>query len=258
MKFFVSAVCVCWSVAAWADLTIESVTESQGGMGASGGDGLTVSYIKGERMRVDTDDGKESTILNLPERQMISLNHRRKRAEVMNMGDLAEAQRSIGATVDVSVEANGQSKTVMGYETEGYDIHMNIDAAPAGMENMPFEMTMVMTGTTWVAPEVEGSEEVAAFYREMAEAGLFFGPPEAAEAQPDQTRGMTEMWSKIAAAGMPLESTMRMEMQGSGPMAMMGKAMNFTTTNTVQRVSNDNLDDALFEIPEGYKVKNAN
>ncbi len=60
----------------------------------------------------------------------------------------------------------------------------------------------------------------------------------------------------MASKGIPLESTQTMKMSGSGPMAgMLARLGGGEMSSTVTRISDEALDDSLFEIPEGYKVK---
>lgn len=241
---------------AHADLTIQQTMKSSGGM-ASLADGATTTYLKGNKMRVD--QGDTSTIMDLDNKVMITLDHKKQRAERMDMSEMAEAQQSIGGTsMSVTMEPNGKSKELLGYETEGYDMTMIFDFKPAGMpENMPFKMDfkMKMTGEAYMADDAPGADEFAGFYQQMFDSGMFFGPPEAAEAQPDMVRGQTKIFETMAEAGMPLQSTITSKMEASGPMAAMAKNMSSTSTTTVKSISNDDLDASLFEIPAGYKIK---
>ena len=240
----------------YADLTITQEMSSSGGLSAAA-DGETTTYLKGNMMRVD--QGDTSTIINLETKSMITLNHKNQRAERVDMTRMAEAQQSIGgASMSVTMEPNGKSKELLGYETEGYDMTMIFDFKPAGMpENMPFKMDfkMKMTGEAYMADDAPGADEFAGFYQQMFDSGMFFGPPEAAEAQPDMVRGQTKIFETMAEAGMPLQSTITSKMEASGPMAAMAKNMSSTSTTTVKSISNDDLDASLFEIPAGYKIK---
>ena len=241
---------------AHADLTIQQTMKSSGGM-ASLADGATTTYLKGNKMRVD--QGDTSTIMDLDNKVMITLDHKKQRAERMDMSEMAEAQQSIGGTsMSVTMEPNGKSKELMGYETEGYNMSMVFDFTPAGMpENMPFKMDFKirMTGEAFLAEDAPGAEEFAGFYQQMFDSGMFFGPPEAAEAQPDMVRGQTKIFETMTEAGMPLESTITSKMEASGPMAAMANKMSSTSTTTVTGISDDELDASLFDVPAGYKVR---
>lgn len=234
-----------------ADVTMVSEMDASGI--ASMADGSTTTYLKGFRMRTDEEGGRHSTIMDLDEGTMYVLDHKKKRAQVVNLAAMAQQQKALGARgVDMSFEATGRSDNKIGYSCDEYDYSLTM---AMGSEPPMNQMTMEMSGTACLSDEVPGQAEMSAFYRKMAESGFFFSAPEQAEAQPGQARGMVELYESMAEKGVPLENLMQMGMSGSGPMAMLGKAMKMTMTNTVTSFSTDNIDDSMFEVPDNYKLK---
>jgi hypothetical protein len=60
----------------------------------------------------------------------------------------------------------------------------------------------------------------------------------------------------MAKAGVPLVSQMEIKFEGGGPMAgLMSKMGGANFTTTVTRITEGPLDDALFTVPAGFKVK---
>ncbi|MGH9329423.1 MAG: hypothetical protein ACRD09_03180, partial [Vicinamibacterales bacterium] len=71
---------------AFADVTVNQKTSGKGAIGAAAsGDG--VQYLKGSKMRIDQKRGDDeiSTIIDADAQRMLSLNHRKKEAEIYDM-----------------------------------------------------------------------------------------------------------------------------------------------------------------------------
>ena len=216
------------------------------------GDGETVTHIKGMKMSSDSQGkgGYQVMILDIEKHQMVVLYPKKKRAEVFDMSTFAEQQMAVG-TGDIKLEATGNTRKVAGYSCEGHNISITISAGmPGGIS-----LDLAMRGPVCLSKQAPGAEEYFSFYSAMAEKGLFFGPPEAAQAQPGQQRGMTQLYKTMAESGVGLATELEVGFEGSGMMAKMMKKMGFTTTTEVLSISDESLSDDLFEIPSGYKVK---
>ena len=147
--------------AAHADVTLKSTATGKG-FGISGSTTST-TYIKGLKMRTDTTAGKKqlSTIFDVDAQKMYVLDVEDKKAKVWDMAAFATELSSHVAPegMQASLKANGQTKTVSGQNTEGYDIAIVVPTTVGGME-----MTMHLTGTTWIAKGVPGSADYAAVH----------------------------------------------------------------------------------------------
>jgi hypothetical protein len=232
-----------------------AATNSGKGLGQAAG-GQSVTYVKGNKMRAETQVGDNTfiTVIDLDAQKMISLNPKKKEAEVYDLAKMrADLEKSIGAAeAKVSFAPNGQTKTVMGMSCQGYDVSISM---PTGQQGM--EMTMVLAGPVWIAKGAPGFADYATFYKAAAEKGMFFSNPQQAKAQPAQAKGLAEMYRAIAGAGMPLEQEISIKMEGSGPLAgMMAKVGNMSMSSTVTAISTDPLGEDLFAVPGDYKVKN--
>ncbi len=240
---------------AQADVTI--VAQMKGKMMGMNPSGETITYIKGGKMRTDQTMGRDqtSTIMDVDSGRMIAINHRKKEAEVWNVAELTASLQGAGANVaaDVEITPTNETKEIAGYTATRHDVSVSVDA---GVPDAPVKMTMNITGPAWLSTEAPGVQDYANFYAAAAEKGFFFGDPRGARANPGNARGMMQMYREMASKGIPLESTQTMKMSGSGPMAgMLARLGGGEMSSTVTRISDETLDDSLFEIPAGYKVK---
>ena len=88
--------------------------------------------------------------------------------------------------------------------------------------------------------DAPGLADYAAFYQHAAATGFFFGDPRAAKAQPGRERGMTLMYKKMAEAGIPYSSQLRIGFKGDGFMAKIMEKTSITIQTEVTEVSNRN------------------
>lgn len=215
--------------------------------------GTSVQFIKGTKMREDQTIGgmQMSTIMDAATRQMISLNHQKREAEVYDLAKLgAELAKISEADVQASVTPTGQTRQVAGIACTVHDMQVSVP-----MERGGEQLEIRMSGPACLAKQAPGGADVAAFYKAAAENGLFFGDPRAARAQPGQARGMTAMYQKIASLGVLLAHEMHITFAGSGPMAGMMSKMGGSTMNTeVVSISAESIPDSAFDVPADYKV----
>lgn len=261
MRRVIPALALALAVAApaWADVTIVQTTSGKGGpMGLSG---ESVTYLKGHRMRTDmTVRGKKlSTIIDLEKRQFISLETDKREAEITDMAAIAQSLQAYKTSdIKATMTPTGNKKSILGYDAQEYDLRVVLpfQIPEEGRSGGDMQLAMSMGGPVWLAKDAPGHDEYMAFYMTMAERGLFFGDPRAAKAAPGQTRGMVEMYKRMSEAGMPLVSELQFKMEGGGPMGgLMSRMGGGSITSTVTKIATDAVDDALFEIPAGYKVK---
>jgi hypothetical protein len=242
--------------AAHAD--VKMVSQMKGKMMGMNPSGETVTYIKGNKMRTDQTQGRNqtSTIMDVDSGRMITLNHSRKEAEVWNMTEMSAALQQTGVSVeaaDVKVTPTGNTKQVAGYAATEHQMDVSVDA---GIPDAPIKMTLNISGPAWLSTEAPGVQDYARFYQAAFEKGFFFGDPRAAQAQPGNARGMMKLYRDMAEKGIPLESTQTVKMSGSGPMAgILGRMGGGEMHTVVTSISTETLDDSLFEVPSGYRVR---
>ncbi len=242
------------AVTARADVTMKAKTSGTGFGALAAGESVT--YLKGSKMRPDSviDGELHSTIFDLDAQTMTSLEHKKKKAEVFRLADLADTMRQVtDDSIRAEIKPTGKSRTVASRSCEEYSIKIVIpNDLGEGMK-----MDMVLSGSACVAGSSPGAADVKRFYTAAAEKGFFFNDPRAAKAQPGQAKAMTKMYRDLAQAGVPYETEFQFSFEGEGPMAAMMSKMGSknSTKNTVIDVTTEGLSDGLFEVPPDFKVK---
>jgi hypothetical protein len=237
----------------FADVTIKS-TNSGKIMGMSG-DLKTTTFVKGQKMRVDTVSGDtiRTSIYDVENQKLYSFDNKKKEADVWDMAAFsAEITKAVSVEgMSSTIKPNGQTKQIAGKTANGYDIAVTVPADISGMK-----MTMNLTGTTWVVKGAPGTADYVAFYKAAAEKGWIFSDPRAAKGQPGQAKAMSEMYEQFAKLdGLPYATDMNMKASGEGPMAaMMAKMGNMTMATITESVDTAAIGADMFAPPAGYKL----
>ncbi len=252
-------VLACLASAASASAAVKMVAQMSGKMMGMKPSGETVTYIKGNKMRTDQTMGgnQVSTIMDVDAGEMISINHKKKEAEIFSVADLAKTMQGAGVEasgVNVKITPTGESKEIAGYKAVGHDLAVSVSSTMGGEGGMV--MTVNITGPAFLSTDAPGAKDYAAFYLAAVEKGFFFGDPRAAKAQPGNAKGMMALYRTMAEKGVPLQSTQVIKLSGDGPMAgLFARMGGGEMTSTVTSISGDPLSDDLFTVPAGYKVK---
>jgi hypothetical protein len=242
---------------AHADVTLRSTTTGKG-LGLSG-TSTGVTYIKGMKMRTEaaTGDRQTVTIFDVEGQKMYLVNDKKKEVQAWDMGAFNQqiSQSVAVESVEASMAPNGQTKTVSGQNTDGYDVNITVPATIGGPSGM--KVNMLLTGVAWVAKGVPGSDDYAAFYRGAADKGWIFSDPRAAQAQPGQAKALAQMYSEFAnLGGIPYEFQTDIEAKGEGVLgAMLSRLGNFSMSTVIDSVDTATIDPALFVPPADYKVE---
>jgi hypothetical protein len=242
---------------AQADVTIKATATGKG-LGMSG-DTSNVTYIKGLKMRSEAVSGKGSavTIFDVDAQKMYILNDKKKEVDVWDMAAFTqEMSKAVPAEgVEASITPNGQTKTISGQVADGYDVKIIVPATIGGPGGLP--VTMLLGGISWIAKGVPGAADYAAFYKGAAEKGWIFSDPRAAQGAPGQAKAMAQMYAEFAAiGGLPYEANMDIKVEGDGPIAsMLAKVGGVSTSTVIDSVETAPLDDALFQVPADYTLK---
>jgi hypothetical protein len=259
MKHVILTAIVALAVAVPARADIKMTQNVSGkGMGM-GGSTVTITYIKGLKMRSDTVSGDttRTTIFDVENQKMYIFDSKKKEVDVWDMADFAN---QIGSAVDTSgmtasLKPNGQTKQIAGKTATGYDMSIvmptHMGDAKSGMS-----MTVTLSGPTWIVKGAPGTADFQKFYKAAAEKGFVFTDPRAAKGQPGSAKATTQMYHEMAAAGgVPYETEMNIKMSGEGPMAgMMARIGNISTTSSIQSIEIAPLAEDLFAPPAGYKL----
>lgn len=246
------------AVEARADLTITGTTSGKALVFS--GEGQSVTYVKGHRLRIDSTmkDTKTSMVIDLDAQQFTTINHKKREAEVVDMSAVREKIQGItDSQVTVEFTPTGQKKQIAGQTCDEFSLRIRVPMSEAQMN-----LVLIMSGPVWIAKQSPGRDDYAAFYRYAADNGLFFIDPRAAKAQPGNAKGWAAAYRKFAEVGIAYESSLTISLDtpdGSGA-GMLGGLMkslggNSTMTTVVSNVSTDPVGDETFAIPADYKVK---
>lgn len=252
-----------------ADITIVQMTTIEGGMGAMGGAGMSpkmTNRIKGLKSRNDVEipNINTSTITDLTTKHVIMLRHDQKTAQFLAGAPSAPATTttapSISVKADASVTPTGKSQVIDGIKCDEYAFTSSMSMADVTGAQMPPEaaammkdLTMAMKGSMWVAKDVPGIAEYAAFQKALVSSDLSSAVLGATGVS---IPGMDKMMKAMGSVnGIAYLTEMHMTIDGTGQMADMMRQMGaMTITTKVTSINADHLSDDLFKIPEGYTV----
>jgi hypothetical protein len=266
------ALTVC-SVIVHADVTIVQKTTAEGGMAAmaqaQGGipTPTITTRIKGTKGRTDIDMGNSnfpgavSTISDAAAKQVILLDHNQKTARVSSGAPAAPANApKPPVDIDSSVTATGKSQTIDGMKCDEYTFTTSLNLSQMGGAQVPPEaaaamqgIMMVMKGSMWVAKDVPGAAEYAAYQKAMSAADLATA---AMGATGVNLPGMDKMAKAMAGVqGVPVLTEVTMSIEGEGQMADMMRQMGaMKVTTKVLSVKTDAITDDIFQVPAGYQT----
>ena len=196
---------------ALADVTVTQKTTGKGPIGTAAS-GESVQYLKGSKMRVDQTRGEDETsmIIDADAQRMVSLNHKKKEAEIYDMARItADMQKIQASDIKASVTPTSQTRQIAGQTCTVHNIEIEI---PMTMGNNA--MSMLMSGPACLVKDAPGAKDYEAFYKTAVEKGLFFSDPRQAKAQPGQAKGMARLYQEMASRGMPVRPGVHDEVPG--------------------------------------------
>ena len=268
-----AAVALCSAVLR-ADVTVVQTTSVEGGMaaamaasGASTTSNMTYR-VKGMKSRAEISGGPLSiiTITDVAAKQVIVLRPDQKTATIITpgkppvTGTTSPATPTIPLDVDMTMSPTGKSQVIDGIKCDEYAFATAMDLAAFGGGQAPPEaaammqgLKMKMTGSIWVAKDLPGAAEYAAFQKASANADMSGAAMGAAGVS---VPGMDKMLKTMGSIdGLAYLTEMSMAVEGTGQMAEMMKQMGkMTITTKTTSVKSEPLSDDLFKVPEGYTV----
>lgn len=279
----------CLGAPAWADVSIEG-THSPG---FSGGVDRQVVYLREGQMRIDqlaqngsNEDSVASTLLIRFTGQpagLLYIDHGSKTVQVLSALPPNSAQDP--AAGPVRVLRRDETWEILGHTAQRYDFSFsgNVDPLvllggqlPPGLAGMA-RIKLNVSGTSWVAPEMDGAAELAGFFatltgKQLAVAMLGQDPFAMGQAgsvvSPGLSRAATEVMAQITREGFPLltetRSNLEVDMQGAvadmirALLAGMGLDAPQSTESIVTRVNTATVTPDLFysgALPPGYTLR---
>jgi hypothetical protein len=279
----------CLGAPAWADLTIEG-THSPG---FSGGVDRQVVYLRDDQMRIDqltqgagnTDSVARSLLIRFSGQPagLLHIDHGSRSVQVLSALP-PNAARDTAAN-PVRVERRDETWEILGHTAQRHDFSFSGDVdplvllggqLPPGMAGMA-RIRLDVTGTSWVAPDMDGAAELAEFFatltgKQLAVALLgqdaFAMGQAGSVVSPGLSRAITEVMAQITREGLPLltetRSKLVVDMQGGvadmirALLAGMGLDAPQSTESIVTRVNTATVTPELFYsggLPVGYTLR---
>lgn len=265
-------------VIAAADLTIKEETTVQGFMGIWTSKGSEVTYIKGDMVRNETDVERTGAVnpspIKDPPPRIVIFRGDKDLMWRVNLKDKTYSEESISATeakerekirftiTDVNLEATQDVKEIAGRQCKGVKGSITFEA-DTGDEILVQPVNLMF----WMAEETEDLKDMRVFwdYSVKLAQGMKQDVP--------LGQAFDKLWTEVEEfKGVPLGMEMSMEAlldpEGKAEMQQAVKEMlqsetgdknadatgdEIRMTRTVVSISSEKLDDALFEIPEGFK-----
>ena len=194
IRFTALAVAIAVSVPAGADVTLTGTSSMKGGPFSA--EGATTTYIKGAKMRTDSTFRGDLTsmIFDVDGRKMISINHKKKEAEIFDMAVFEKSMSAIDeSSVNVTFTPTGESKTIAGEKCDGYTMTITI---PFKQEGMPEGLNIIMTGPVFVAKESPAKDEYRDLLHQCGRQGLLLHQSRAGQGATRRRQGIRDPVSR--------------------------------------------------------------
>jgi hypothetical protein len=289
---------ICFfSATALADLTVDGTSSP----GLDGGVDRFTMYLMDEQLRVDRlitkhIDGKdvdtiEHTILVRFAGEpagVLLLDHGAKTVKVIATMDGKDGGQSAPAKATPASSARiiktDETREILGHMARRYDFSFSGSIDPLVMvgQQLPPEVVTLLkinlsvTGTSWVAPGMQGEQEFAGFMEKMAAGEMTIGQTGAGQQGAggkaglislELSSGLKDVMTQLSKHGLPVQtkSDSNMSVAMEGQMAMLMQGMldslgidgNYPSETIATRVDDAEVDAALFYaggVPDGYTV----
>lgn len=271
------AVLVC-SAALGADVTIVQTTTVEGGMAAmaaqSGAGNMSpkmTTRLKGQKTRTDVETGpvNVATIMDIASKQVIILRHDQKTATISAVPPstmTAEAAAAVKpnatgpAQIDATVTPTGKSQVLDGLKCDEYSFNTRMNMGEMSGRQVPPEaaammqgVTMVMTGSMWVAKDAPGAAEFLAFQKAAAANAMAAATMGASGVNIPGMEKLMKAMSEVQ--GLTYLTEMTINVEGTGQIADMMKQMGaMKVTTKVNSITTDAISEDMFKVPDGYTV----
>lgn len=209
-------------------------------------------FVKKNRLRRDRIDRGHaySYLYDLGEREITVLDHTLRQAEIHTLGNAATANRLAVKDLTLALAPTGRRHALQDWNCEEHTLSAFLPAE-LGQE----KVTLRLAGQVWLERKARQRKELAPFVRAVQADDFFIGaatPGQTAAAT--QIQGLNEALRRVLGQGMVCAAEIRLDYEGTGPMAELARRMATHTGLVYESVSTSALTDAAFDIPAGYSV----
>jgi hypothetical protein len=249
----------------WADFQYSETTKFTGGAtagllkfaskmsGTPSGPTISTHYIKGNRMRVDSGDGR-AQIIDMDAHRIVVVDQKKKTYSIITfdqmrarMEQAQEAREQMHSKGQLNFSSKAQviptqnTRVILGQNT--HEVQAKVDMQPAGAPEASGNAGGAMTYTSdmWVAPGVSGYQEIRNFYQRLAKDAKW-APTGGASADPRMAQAMEEMQKNSSALnGFPMLQSVRLT--ATAPAGATGNSEPATSSTPTNR--NDAMTQAV-------------
>jgi len=191
-----------------ADFSYTMERKSASGATAAGGAETTKTYLKGQKMKVESSN--TATVIDFDAQTVTTINQQQRTYTVTPFSEVGQALQQANVNAKVDVQETGQKKTINGYNAGELVMTMAMDAAQAGRAGMAMQIEVDL----WLSSDVPGASELRNFYEKNG--SRFPWAALVAGGNPGTQSAMAEMQKKLASmGGVPVEEIIRMKPAGS-------------------------------------------
>jgi hypothetical protein len=203
-----------------ADFSYTQTTKTAGGMMAAAVPTVTKTYLKGQKMKIDS--GSTVMILDFDGQTITNLDPNQKTYTVKKFSDVSESLNKAGMEMNVDVKETGQRKTINGFNASEVVLSMEMDSPDSRQKGVKMKMEMDI----WVSPDVPGSQEMRAFYQKNLPK-FPWGALTSARGSQSMQKAMADLQRKMAEMkGVPVLQVVKMGAAGNeAQMAQMQDGM---------------------------------
>ncbi|MDD4881113.1 MAG: hypothetical protein PHR30_07325 [Gallionellaceae bacterium] len=209
--------------------------------------GREALYVKKNQMRRDlTDRGRSySYLYDLKKKEVAFVDHSLRQVEIH-----ALSNDKAGKNKDMRLELTptGRKHDLDDWNCLEYTLAASLPAE-MGQE----QVTVLLDGQVWLERKVSERKEVLPFIKSVEADDFFVGAVTPGQPINAQAQGINEVMRRVLGKGMLCAADIQLNYEGSGPMADLGRRMATKAGIVYETQSDAPLDDALFEIPAGYR-----
>uniref|UniRef100_A0A7C4TGS2 DUF4412 domain-containing protein n=1 Tax=candidate division WOR-3 bacterium TaxID=2052148 RepID=A0A7C4TGS2_UNCW3 len=228
----------------YGDVMYEMVTTTEGMMGMGKSESLIRNFIKGKFMRTEVitqhpvlGEIKNISIVRLDKNVIWVLDEGKKEYTELrlseNLADTIEIDTTL--PLNIKVEKFNDKKTILKTECEKYVVNMEVKSS---------EGNATLIQTMWVGKDIPGYDEIVGFNEKFTGAGMGMLQGPMMGIDKESFRQFREKISEIE--GFPLETELSLTME---------EGFSIKTKSEITKITTVPISDKVFEIPEGYKLK---
>jgi hypothetical protein len=210
------------ALTARADFSYTTAVKSSSGAmaAASGGTGLTKTYLKGQKMKIER--ANSATIIDFDAQTSTVIDADGKTYKVTPFSELHDNAGTNRQGINIEVKDTGQKKTINGYSASELLLSVELDN-PMGRQA---GAKMHMEADFWISSDVPGASELRAFYQRNAAKFPWTAMAEGGRGNQSTRNAMVELLRKMSdMKGVPVLEVIKVGAGNDAQQAQMQQAM---------------------------------